>query len=74
ATIRLIKGWGIEEKEYWVQRFTSYEIEKKKPTEIYPLDWWIKERNGLMEGAAWVPMWFQVVDAIRRRSRHEQKV
>lgn len=46
-----IKGWGIEEKEYWLQRFTNYKIEKRTATEIYPLEWWMEERDKMGKNA-----------------------
>ena len=61
-----IKGWGIEEKEYWLQRLTSSVMTKKEATDIYPLEWWIDERDRLREGVERRPMWFKVVDAIKK--------
>lgn len=67
-TIIDIKGWNIEEKEYWLQRMTSNGIEKKTATEIYPLKWWVDERDRIRDGIERVPKWFRITDAVMRRN------
>jgi len=62
-----VKGWTIETKEYWLQRFTTHGIEKKTALDIYPLDWWTKEREGMVQAGERTPLWFQVVDAIKKK-------
>ena len=68
-TVLDTNGWNIEEKEYWLQRFTSYELTKKTVEEIYPLEWWMEEREHLLNGAEYGPRWFCVMDAILRREK-----
>ena len=68
-TVLDTNGWNIEEKEYWLQRFTSYELTKKTVEEIYPLEWWMEEREHLLNGAEYGPRWFRVMDAILRREK-----
>lgn len=68
-TVVDINGWNIEEKEYWLQRFTSYELTKKTAEEIYPLEWWMEEREKLRDGSEYRPIWFRVIDAILRREK-----
>ena len=62
-----IKGWGIEEKEYWLQRFTTLNMEKKTAMDIYPLDWWIREKKSCTRAGETQPLWFMVGDVIRER-------
>ena len=62
-----MKGWGIEEKEYWLQRFTTYNMEKKSALEIYPLDWWNREQESKTRAGEDRPLWFQIVDAVLER-------
>ena len=65
------KGWGIEEKEYWLQRFTSYNMEKKTALDIYPLEWWQKERGGKLQAGERQPLWFRIVDEILRKEQEQ---
>lgn len=67
-----IKGWTIETKEYWLQRFTTYCIEKKTALDIYPLDWWMKEREGMIQAGERIPLWFRVVDAVKKKQEEKQ--
>ena len=62
-----IKGWGIEEKEYWLQRLARNSLEKKSALEIFPLEWWKREQKSHTRAGETVPLWFQVVDEVRRR-------
>lgn len=65
------KGWGIEDKEYWLQRFTTHNIEKKTALEIYHLEWWQKERTGNLAAGERMPLWFRIVDEILKREGEE---
>ena len=62
-----IKGWGIEEKEYWLQRIGTNNMEKKTALEIYPLDWWIREREGKLMAGEKRPLWLRIVDEVKER-------
>lgn len=66
-----IEGYTIEDKLYWVQRFTSYKLEKKTALDIYPLDLWTKERERIREGTVRCPFWFQVVEAVKRMEERQ---
>jgi hypothetical protein len=64
-----IKGWGIEEKEYWLQR--GHDIVKKSALEIYPFDWWEREKKGNLQAGEKMPLWFRIVDAVLQREAKE---
>lgn len=66
-----IKGWGIEEKEYWLQRIGTNNMEKKDALEIYPLEWWHREEKSCTRAGETMPLWFQLVDAVLAKG--EQK-
>ena len=62
-----IRGRRAEEKEIWLGKPTGREIFKRKITDVYPLEWWINERDKVREGEEYCPRWFRLAEELKRR-------
>lgn len=60
-------GRGAEEKEIWLGRPTGKQIFKCDITEVYPLEWWMEERDKLRDDEERRPRWFQLAEELKRR-------
>lgn len=62
-----IRGRRAEEKEIWLGKPTGRDIFKCKITDVYPLEWWINERDKVREGEEYCPRWFRLAEELKRR-------
>lgn len=62
-----IRGRRAEEKEIWLGKPTGRDIFKCKITDVYPLEWWINERDMVREGEEYCPRWFRLAEELKRR-------
>ena len=62
-----IQGRGAEEKEIWLGKPTGKQIFKCTMADVYPLEWWINERDSLRDGEERRPRYFRLAEELKRR-------